>query len=538
MLVEISCDLFNQKTIKFHRGLNIVTGTELGANSIGKTLFLLIIDFIFGGTDYLKEIKPAHSVLGHHKFEFSFQFGKEIFTFCRGTQNSNEILKVNYETGELNSISLDDYKQFLKDNYLGNFDLSFRKATSLLSRIPRKKNISNPSDPLANHGDSNHQKSITTLFKLFEKFNDLEDIRYQIEKLEDDKKLYNISKKRGELTISNKQELIDGKKQLEVILNEIDALLVNEKITTSIEFSKDTVEKINKKNELVAKKNILYIQLTKINNLFFNRAKNISEKLNLLSCYIDGVNKEKIEKINKFHDDISSHMKSYQKKQKDNIVIQINKILGEIKKTNNEIEQSLNLKNNLSEIKDKLIKLIEQKQSLEKNIINFEAYQNIRPNLAKLEEDELKKFEDIKKSINKELSDEIYELSKLVFDSFIEFPKFEINNKRSYYYGLVNDTGTGRGFASLIIFDIALLSLTKLPYLIHDSILFDSIENITTEKLLFCYSNNKQSFIAIDKIKNFTKEAKDFIEEKTVISLSKEQKLFKFDWNQQENQNG
>lgn len=59
MLVEVRCDKFvsNGKTrepIRFHAGLNAVLGDDNGSNSIGKSTFLMILDFVFGGSDYVK----------------------------------------------------------------------------------------------------------------------------------------------------------------------------------------------------------------------------------------------------------------------------------------------------------------------------------------------------------------------------------------------------------------------------------------------------------------------------------------------------
>ena len=60
MLVEVRCDKFvsNGKTrepIRFHAGLNAVLGDDNGSNSIGKSTFLMILDFVFGGSDYVKK---------------------------------------------------------------------------------------------------------------------------------------------------------------------------------------------------------------------------------------------------------------------------------------------------------------------------------------------------------------------------------------------------------------------------------------------------------------------------------------------------
>ena len=59
MLVEIWCDKFmdNGKIrpkVKFRSGLNTILGDINASNSIGKTTFLLIVDFAFGGDDYIK----------------------------------------------------------------------------------------------------------------------------------------------------------------------------------------------------------------------------------------------------------------------------------------------------------------------------------------------------------------------------------------------------------------------------------------------------------------------------------------------------
>ena len=51
MLREIICDKFKEKKIEFYDGLNVVLGDEQGSNSIGKSTFLMIIDYVYGGKD-------------------------------------------------------------------------------------------------------------------------------------------------------------------------------------------------------------------------------------------------------------------------------------------------------------------------------------------------------------------------------------------------------------------------------------------------------------------------------------------------------
>lgn len=61
MLTEIYCDKFKtggkygelRLSIRFHKGVNAVIGDNNMSNSIGKSTFFMIIDFIFGGDDYI-----------------------------------------------------------------------------------------------------------------------------------------------------------------------------------------------------------------------------------------------------------------------------------------------------------------------------------------------------------------------------------------------------------------------------------------------------------------------------------------------------
>ena len=50
--------------IVFHKGLNVVLGMENGKNSIGKFSAMQVIDFVFGGSTYIKGDGVKH--VGHH----------------------------------------------------------------------------------------------------------------------------------------------------------------------------------------------------------------------------------------------------------------------------------------------------------------------------------------------------------------------------------------------------------------------------------------------------------------------------------------
>ena len=94
MLHEICCDQFYQKQIVFNPGLSVVLGTNTGDNSIGKSTFLLIVDYVFGGSTYAGATDIIENV-GPHDIYFSFVFGEKTFKFCRNSINANTAITAN-----------------------------------------------------------------------------------------------------------------------------------------------------------------------------------------------------------------------------------------------------------------------------------------------------------------------------------------------------------------------------------------------------------------------------------------------------------
>lgn len=83
MLVEVQCDKFIEKgkkreAIQFHPGLNVVLGDDNGSNSIGKSTFLMILDFVFGGSDYIKKCTDVQENVREHTINFCYCFNKML----------------------------------------------------------------------------------------------------------------------------------------------------------------------------------------------------------------------------------------------------------------------------------------------------------------------------------------------------------------------------------------------------------------------------------------------------------------------------
>ena len=94
------------------------------------------------------------------------------------------------------------------------------------------------------------------------------------------------------------------------------------------------------------------------------------------------------------------------------------------------------------------------------------------------------------------------------------------------------DTGTGKSFAGLVGFDLSILSLTKLPIVLHDSVIYKNIEVEATARILriLAAMRSKQIFLSFDEAKKFGPDVEELIKRFTVLKLAHDDLLYNKDW--------
>ena len=97
MLIELYCDKYQNDgqergAISFHEGLNVVLGDRRAKNSIGKTTFLLAIDFALGGDQYANGSDGMLEEVGDHDVCFTFLFDgiETAFSATRPTKTLSD----------------------------------------------------------------------------------------------------------------------------------------------------------------------------------------------------------------------------------------------------------------------------------------------------------------------------------------------------------------------------------------------------------------------------------------------------------------
>jgi hypothetical protein len=221
MLVEIRCDKFRTQDkirppIRFHAGLNAILGDDGGSNSIGKSTLLMIIDFAFGGNDYITKQRDVHQEIGGHTIQFAFEWGGRRHYFSRDTINHSVVAQCDENYNSKETIPVDKYCQLLFLAYeIRLHHITFRNIVSRYFRIRKRGNL-NEGRPLLAVARERDADAIAALVKLFDRY-DL------IAELEQAKK--ESEEKDKALKAAQKHELIARitKKQYEANINRAEA---------------------------------------------------------------------------------------------------------------------------------------------------------------------------------------------------------------------------------------------------------------------------------------------------------------------------
>ncbi|MGQ7856285.1 DUF2326 domain-containing protein [Pedobacter sp. WC2501] len=531
MLKEIKCNLFTEKILAFKPGLNTIVGDSVSTNSIGKSTLLMIIDFVFGGNSYLQKNSGSIKELGALTFYFCFEFEKNLYRFSRNTESPERIEVCNVDYKPISQIDIDEYTDLLKSKYAIINALSFRAIVGVYSRIWGKDN-NNVNKPLQSFLKEPESTSITVLIKLFNKYESISQTEKSIKSKVESKRIIEgihnknyverVTKtqfKANEVLISEKKNQINDIKD-----NLLQFTLNIEELT-----GKEIIKLKTEKSKLLEVQNVV---LNKIKRLELNlEGKSVKSKyFQRLSSFFESPNEKKIEEIETFHDNITAILKK-----------EINsaiKVLQEenfnytnrIAEIDNEISQLLKNVDSPKFIIEKLYDLTIEINKLETTNRFYSEKFDVIEDLSRLNDSLSAITYDILREIESLINTELIKINKIVHSEAKKIPRL-ILNKKNYSFDHSGDTGTGKSYSDLIEFDLAILNLTSLPFLIHDSPLFKNIGDLIFQNIIALYGTiKKQIFIAVDGIEKFDTDTIDLIESKKVIQLADKKQLFIKDW--------
>lgn len=547
MLKEIYCDKFVsygsvRDPIRFNFGLNCVLGTDDAANSIGKSTFLMIVDFVFGGNDYLKQ-REIIDIIGEHEICFCFDFEGKEFHFKRSTNKADIVYKCASDYQVTDEMRVDDFCQFLKDKYaLQNEIKTFRESVSNFIRVSNRDCV-DTKKPLLMYKNETDKSSIQRLLKLFSRFNEINDMYTQYT---ESKRRFDVLKAAGDNHVITKAksltEVKDNSKKIDELNFEINELK-NEICGGSLELTAFETERVaGIKRELSSyrrKRTILRNRVSNLTNTESSPKYNKSNDYYGLLTYFPTLNIRKLDDIEGFHKSIVKVLGDEFEKQKKDIEFEISVLNQKIVELEKEIKNITKVDTVDEAALTKYVKLNSQVSSLLQQNENFKTFEESKK-IQKIYKDNYelefrKKIDALASEINESMAD----INSRIYGENKTAPEFTFKTESSYDFRTKNDTGTGTMYRGLIVFDLSILEKGVIPFLVHDSFLFKNIEDSTLVNILDKYKESqKQIFIAFDKINSYPLQTAKLLKEKCILELSKDgNELFGKTWsNRRENE--
>lgn len=532
MLKQIKCSLFNEQVITFHKGLNTVVGDDNAANSIGKSTLLMIIDFVFGGEDYIKKSDAIHN-LDPHEFFFSFVFGKEELYFMRSTSEYKYVNKCNSSYEIIERTSVDDYNTLLKEKYEITLpDVKFRYIIGRYFRIYGRENL-NEKKPIQYFDKETAAESIKSLVVLFDKYSLLKGLETQLELLAEEKNLLNKAMKKELIPNITKRLYTKNMKKIEELDTELTEL------KNSIEGNLADIEAIvskeilgiqKKRSDLAVQRNAIESRLKRTVANIANKNIDIKSELEEFVNYFPDFNVEQIKKIDGFHSSITKILKEELKEAEKELKAKLADLDVLIREYDDQINEKLQVKNAPKITLNRVVELVASINQLTSENGYYTKKLQLEESVASASEDLAELREKVLDEICSTINTEMNYLNRKIYTDNRRPPTLSIHDKK-YSFNTYGDTGTGTAYANLITFDLALLRLTCLPALIHDLPLLKNIEDNAVSNITRIYDSfDKQIFIAIDKIDTYGKKTADLIRNRMVLKLSRDKLLFNKNW--------
>ena len=546
MLIEIQSDAFKigntvRDAISFHSGLNSVVAYTQGNNSVGKTSFLLAIDFAFGGETYYSDEAKIIKNIGHHIINFTFEFNGQKYRYSRSTNEPDLVTACGSNYAEIiTQISIEEYKNKLNELYkLEILDMNFRDIISTYIRISHKS-PKELSEFLKQHQDEYKGAGVIRFEKLFEK--------YSLIKEENDKYIhaknladaFNKAQKLDFISGSDlkKKEIEDIQKEITELENRNDTICNNSDSEQIANLDKEQATRAAKLQGLLqplrSKRTKLLNKIETTQKTYDGLLIPTKEELSVLQSFFPNTNIKKLYDIEEFHFKMSDILREELKHSIAQYQLELKNTESQILSLETELQNITPGKtlpkaayteyaNNFSKIQ----KLKEKLENFEKGKELKISSDNCKQNLFNKEINILNQISNSVNTCMAELNSSIQE-GKWI-NPMLHFEEPKTNTAKgisNYSLTSNNDSGDGTQGANVILFDLSVLKLSKLPVIIHDGLVRNEIDQEREQDFIKLYAkqNDKQVFTEFNNLNRYSQDIQKILTNSKVIELGNDEK--------------
>lgn len=541
--------------ITMHAGVNIVEGADQAQNSIGKSTLLQIIDFIYAGNDFLNsDAVRLPQAVGHHAIHFTLRLNGTEHHFVRATDRPGFVTRYSDPNWReaVEDLSLGDYQQFLLDEYgLGETGGTWRELVGRFSRVD-ERDMALLDRPLAAAARANDIEGAKALLRLFGAYEEIEKIQSRYDKVRKEVDALSAMAKgkySNYIKFTTKKERTAAHKELLQARSEAKQLRTHADLDLFEAERKARHEQAQRRAELrplTQQLDAINSRLTIVEATLSGQTRITTRDLEEFYEFFPNANRESLETIEYYHhqltgileDQLREQQRHYQA-QAAELQVAINNLqaqilaLGESVQLDDEIyDQSAHLQARIDRLEEQ-IRTFDHNQELKKERKQLkhdidEAIPNTLGHLAETINAQMK-------TVNNTLYPQQHRKSPLF--------TFKAATKGvSYTFDHNGDTGSGAKAKNLIVFDLAVLHSTPLPFLIHDSAIIKPVAFAPVRALLAIYASSgalesgagepKQVFFSFDATKAYGTGAEQVVTENQTIHLDEgTEALYGFTWN-------
>ena len=552
MLIEVQCDKFVgngqiREPIRFHAGLNAVLGDDNGSNSIGKSTFLMILDFVFGGSDYVKKCTDVQENVNGHTINFAFEFDRQKYYFSRNTIEYKKVIPCDAGYKPLENytpITIQQYWEFLCEHYgLTAEGITWRSAVGRFIRVYKRDTL-DEERPLRSSKDEKTADAIKNYMRLFDKYAAVEAQIKQAAEAEDEKEAFRKTTQTYNhvRAAKNEKERVENEERI-IVLEQSEHDLAENSNQGLLDLDSMTARRLTELTETLInyrrQKVRVQTQLNAVRRDMTGQKKSFKRTFTDLERFFPSEEFRALEDIERFHQKLAKILADEFAETERDLATTFVLLNNEIVRIKEQITEIKNVPNVSQAILKEFARITTELNNLREANQNYDELGRLKKVASDYAETRDAVIHDQLLAIESVVNQSMREISFAILKDITHLPPvLRLEKLGKYTFNTPNDGGTGAQYRGLITFDLANMEVAPVPFVVHDSVLLKNIERPVFSEIMRVYASmeakGKQVFLAYDTLDSYGSETRKLLEANAVLELSPGgNELFGWAWNKE-----